>query len=130
VSASGAVPPDPLSTGPIMRPRRRPDGDSGTLAGNCLIVEVVTVSGRAAAVEFRILTDQVEVWHHLRRAGVFDRAALRQWLIDPGPPLAVDEVIFSVDRMIDVDGRVAISFPDVLVWPLSPRDLEILRRRI
>jgi hypothetical protein len=130
VGGGGTTPTDPLSTGPIMRPRRRPDGESGTLPGNCLIVEVVTVSGRAAAVEFRISPEQVEIWHHLRRAAVFDRVTLRQWLIQPDQPMAVDEVIFSLDRMIDVDGRIAISFPDVLVWPLSPHDLEILRRRI
>jgi hypothetical protein len=55
---------------------------------------------------------------------------LRTWLNGPDRPLAVDEVIFSVDRMIDVDGRIAVNLPDVMVWPLSPRDLEILRRRI
>jgi hypothetical protein len=122
--------PDPLSTGPIMRPRRRPDDGAGTLSGNCVTVEVVTVSGRAASVEFRIQPETVEVWHHLRRAATVDRVTLRTWLNGPDRPLAVDEVIFSVDRMIDVDGRIAVNLPDVMVWPLSPRDLEILRRRI
>jgi hypothetical protein len=86
-------------------------------------MEVQTLSGRATAVEFRIRLDSVEVWHHHHCSGVFDRDGLRFWLEDPGNPLIVDEVTFSLDRAVDQDGRVAISLPDVAVWTLCPSTL-------
>jgi hypothetical protein len=119
---------DPTATGPITRPRRRPE--SLLSGGNSVTVEVLTLTGRAAAVELQIRPEQVEIRHHLRPVAVFERATLRDWLAAPERPLAAGEAIFTLDRMIDVDGRVAISLPDVQVWPLSPRDLETLRRRI
>jgi hypothetical protein len=110
----------------ICRPRPPADIDE-------LLIEVVTTSGRAAAVELRLQRDRVEVWHHGRRGGVFVRDVLRRWLSDPNVyrrALVVDEVAFSVDRMVDVAGRVAISLPDVTVWTIDPRSLLGLRARI
>jgi hypothetical protein len=100
------------------------------LPGNRLTVEVVTVSGRAAAVGLHLRQDRVEVWHHLRRVAEFDRPTLRRWLAAPQGPLSDGEVVLSLDRLIDVEGRVAISLPDVQLWPFSPGELDILRRRI
>jgi hypothetical protein len=93
-------------------------------------MEVVTSSGRAAMVEFLVQSDVVAVLHHDRCGGVFDRTALRAWLGAPGPPLAMDEVTFSVDRMVDQDGRVALTLPDVVKWTLSPTALAELRKRL
>jgi hypothetical protein len=93
-------------------------------------MEVVTRSGRAAAVEFRIRPDTgttVEVWHHGGLRAVLDRAVLRDWLAEPGPPLVVNDVVLSLDRMVDSDGRVALSLPDVVVWTLAPTVLAGLR---
>jgi hypothetical protein len=87
------------------------------------VMEVQTLSGRATAVEFRVRLDSVEVRHHHHCSGVFDRDGLRFWLEDPGKPLIVGEVTFSLDRVVDQDGRVAISLPDVAVWTLCPSTL-------
>ena len=93
-------------------------------------MEVVTVSGRAAAVDFRIGGDTVEVFLRDQCNGVFDREALRNWLAEPESPLVVDGVAFSLDRMVDRSGRVAVSLPDVLVWTLAPEALAELRQRV
>ena len=93
-------------------------------------MEVVTMSGRAAAIEFRIHPDVVEVWHLDRCNASFDRLALRDWLSAPEHPLAVADVAFTVDRMVDRSGRVALSLPDVLVWTLAPDALAGLRQRL
>jgi hypothetical protein len=93
------------------------------------MTEVVTSSGRAASVEFRFRFDWVEVWHHDHCAAVLDRETLREWLAGPDDPLSVDELTLSLDRLVDRDGRIAITLPDVTEWTLSP-DLEAdLRRR-
>jgi hypothetical protein len=74
--------------------------------------------------------DTVEVWHHKRCAAVFDRELLRFWLAQPDAPLEVDEVVFSLDRAVDQDGRVAISLLDVVCWTFSPVTLKSLRKRV
>jgi hypothetical protein len=94
------------------------------------VMEVVTVSGRAAAVEFRISDDLVAVWHRDECIGAFDRASLRTWLAAPEKPLVVGNVAFSLDRMVDRSGRVAVSLPDVLAWTLAPEALVGLRQRV
>lgn len=94
------------------------------------VMEVVTVSGRAAAIEFRINGDVVEVWHRDECHGAFGRESLRGWLAEPENPLVVDDVEFSLDRMVDRSGRVAVSLPDVLVWTLAPDALAGLRERV
>ena len=91
-------------------------------------MEVVTMSGRAAAVEFRIHPDVVEVWHRERCNASFDRQALRSWLAAPEQPLTAADVAFTLDRMVDRSGRVALSLPDVLVWTLAPDALAGLRQ--
>src|SRR5690349_16157000 len=89
------------------------------------LIEVVPADGRAAAVKLWIKLDTVEVWHRDHCSGVFVRDELRAWLANPqhGPALVVDEVAFSLDRMVDAAGRVAISLPDVLVWTIDPHSL-------
>src|SRR5687767_3788502 len=56
-----------------------------------LRVQVVTMSGRTTAVEFRVGFDVVEVWHWNCRCAVFDRWKLGQWLALPGPPMVADQ---------------------------------------
>jgi len=101
-----------------------------TYCENRYAIEVVTTSGRAAAVEFRFQFNSVEVWHAKHCGGVFDRDVLQAWLTTPREPLVVDEVAFSLDRMVDHDGRVALSLPDVMFWTLSPCALADLLQRI
>ena len=103
-----------------------PDGLTVRVDETRCLVEVQTTSGRAAAVEFRVRLDMVEVWHREHCAGVFDRDALRAWLIDPAKPLSADEVELSLDRWVDQDGRVAITMADVSEWTLSPREQMML----
>jgi hypothetical protein len=94
------------------------------------VMEVVTMSGRAAAVEFRIDGDTVEVWHRDRCSGAFRRDAVRDWLSAPDEPLISQDVMFSLDRMVDRAGRVAVSLPAGIAWTLSPEALAGLRQRV
>jgi hypothetical protein len=93
-------------------------------------LEVVTTSGRAAAIELRLTGQQVEIRHHGNRVAVLERDLLRRWLAGPRQALAVEGITFSLDRAVDVQGRVAISLPDVRNWTLSPTELHTLRRRL
>lgn len=83
-------------------------------------MEIVTISGRAASVEFRVADAVVEIWHHEKSCAVFDRDDLRSWLADPGQRLRTGSVEFCVDRTVDRTGRVALSLADVNAWTLSP----------
>jgi hypothetical protein len=96
----------------------------------CFVMEVVTRSGRTAAIEFRISGEAVEVWHRDECYGRFDRETLRTWLGAPEKPLMVDDVTFSLDRMVDRSGRVAVTLPDVVAWTLAPDALAGLRQRV
>lgn len=95
-----------------------------------LLLEVVTVNGRAAAVEVRLRLATVEIWHHRALTATFDRAVFRKWLGDPSSPLASDGAVFSLDRTVDAHGRIALGLPDVLAWALSPTELHTLDRRV
>lgn len=99
-------------------------------AGRRIAVEVVTVSGRAASVEFRLLHATVEIWHRRQLCAVFDRRHLRSWLATPGKPLLKGPVELCFDRTVDRAGRVALSLPDVNEWTLSPTELEELRAHL
>ena len=105
----------------------RGDTEEAGAAGG-LTLEVVTRSGRAAAVEFRLRPGTVEIWHHRARVGALDRDVLRTWLGDPVTPFTDADVTFSLDRKAGRPGRVAITLPDVLAWTLSPREQHTLRR--
>ena len=115
---------------PVLEVNGRPTADAEALPGERLTLEVVTQTGRAACVEVRLRAGRAEIWHHRALLAVFDREILRKWLGDPGSPLASETVTFSLDRMVDVHGRVAISLPDVHVWTLSPTEMETLQRRV
>ena len=101
-----------------------------TRYGDRLSLDVVTTSGTAAAVEIRVRPETVEIWRGAHCSGVFDREYLRGWLDTPDSAVRVDEVTFSVDRLVDTDGRVAISMADISGWTLSPQTLADLRRRL
>jgi hypothetical protein len=104
-----------------------------TRYGDRVLLEVVTTSGRAAAIEVRVRCQTVEIWRGNRCHGVFDREELHAWIEKPdGAEESVrgNDVTFHLDRLIDVDGRVAISMPDVSGWTLSPQMLDDLRRRL
>ena len=94
-------------------------------------VEVQTISGRAAAVELRVMRDFLEVWHHNQLAGSIDREVLAGWMADPSvPELSNGEVTLGIDRLVDVDGRLSITLPDVDAWALSPTEQQSLERRL
>ncbi len=95
-------------TEPLARPDQR------------LALEVLTLTGRATSVELQLSEVTVEVWHHRQLATVLDRTTLRRWLAEPGQDLVSDGVTLSLDRMVDVRGRVAISLPDVRAGPCPP----------
>lgn len=97
---------------------------------NGLRLEVVTLNGRAAALDVRVQPALVEIWHHSQRAAVFHRDQLRAWLKHPDQPLAAGTAILSLslDRIIDQNGRIAITLPDVIVWALSPTEIHTLQR--
>ncbi len=107
-----------------------PSGDWPEDLDERYAVGVTTGSGMAAMVDFLIHDQAVEVWFQERRRAVLNRWVLRGWLADPHMPLVVDEVAFSLDTMVDSQGRVALSLPDLLVWTLTPDTLDALRRRI
>jgi hypothetical protein len=114
-----------------------PSGDWPDDLDERFAVDVVTVSGSAATVEFLIHEEAVEIWFQEQRQAVLDRRKLRNWLREPYTPLVVDEVTFSPERMVDFDfhggvfhGRVALSLPGVLVWTLAPHALADLRCRV
>jgi hypothetical protein len=93
-------------------------------------VEVVSGSGSPATVDFWMRADQVEIWFKGQCRAVLNRHVLRCWLAEPQTPLVVGEVAFSLDRIIDAAGRVALSLPDLLVWTLAPEALAALRCRV
>jgi hypothetical protein len=93
-------------------------------------VEVVTGSGAPATVDFRMRAETVEIWFMGRCRAVLNRHVLRCWLAEPQTPLVVDEVAFSLERMVDATGRVALSLSGLLVWSLAPEALAGLRCRV
>jgi|SRR4051794_34847337 hypothetical protein len=104
-------------------------------------VDVVTVTGRITAVEFRVRDDSVEIWHHDRLAASVHRTVLRSWLNRPERSLIVGEVMLNLDRSVDVRDRAAISLDDthdritvsvidVRSWPLSDSQLARLRDQV
>jgi hypothetical protein len=95
-----------------------------------MTIEVVTVSGRAAGVELHLAPGTLSVRHHGEQVAVVDRRQFRRWLRQPHRALTVQDVTFSIDRALDVEGRLAIALPDVHCWALSPTDAEKLRQRI
>ena len=106
---------------------------SGTPEGvdpSRLWLEVVTSAGKAAAVEFRLRMEVVEVWCVNRCRGVLDRARLAAWLAEPGSELAVDDV--ALTSTVDLEQRLSISItlPDVQRWTLSPVEFVNLRERV
>ncbi len=114
-----------------------PSGDWPDDLDERFSVDVVTVSGSTAIVEFVIHENAVEIWFQEQCRAVLDRQALRGWLADPHSPLVVDEVTFRPEPMADfhfhggvLNGRIALSLPGVLVWTLAPHALADLRCRI
>lgn len=106
-----------------------------------LILDVRTVNGQPAAVDLQVHPEDVEIWHHRRRAAIIDRDLLRGWLTRPEHSLMVGDVLFNRDHNVDVRDRAAISLDnahdritislsDVRSWPLSPGELETLRHHI
>jgi hypothetical protein len=98
--------------------------------GGRLAVEVVGRDGRAAVIAFRLRLDSVEVWTGEHCNAVLDRDVLRAWLHEPVEPLVVDELTLTLDRMVDVWGRVALTLPVVDAWALSPTDQATLMARV
>jgi hypothetical protein len=101
-----------------------------TTSPNAIALEVVTSSGRAVRVEFRVKLDYVEIWRQAHCSAVIDRDVLRDWLTDPFAPLTVDEATLTIDHRLDVNGRVALTLPDVTAWALSPQQEATLLERV
>ena len=95
--------------------------------GRSIAVQIVTMSGRAASVEFRVVQAAVEIWHRGELCAALDRGQLRSWLATPDGPLLEGTVELRHDRRVDRGGRVALSLPDVSEWSLSPTEFAELR---
>jgi hypothetical protein len=93
-------------------------------------VEVMTTSGRGAQVVFQLQRDLVEVMADAELLGVFDRGRLRTWLRKPLGELAQGQVRLGLDRMVDQDGRIALTLPFVRDWTLSPVEAANLKDRV
>ncbi|HST85521.1 MAG TPA: hypothetical protein VLL08_27530 [Kineosporiaceae bacterium] len=91
---------------------------------------VLTRSGPAIDVEVRIGAEVVEIWRQGACKAIFDRGHLRAWLADPSLPIGMGEVTFTLDRYVDLDGRIAITMPDVSEWTLSHQTATQLRNRL
>jgi len=91
---------------------------------------VVTKSGPGVEIEIRIITDTVEVWRNSRCIAVLDRGHLRAWLSDPTDPIGMGDVTFTFDRSGGLDGRIAITMPDVEAWTLDNRTATRFRSRL
>jgi hypothetical protein len=125
---------------PLPRITGRPT-DSPAITLDHFTLDVVTVTGRATPVEFRLRDDRVEIWHHHRLAAAVDRAVLGGWLSRPERSLIVGDVMFNLDRSVDVRDRAAISLDnpharitisliDVRSWPLSGAELRALQDQL
>jgi hypothetical protein len=114
----------------ILPMEAHPTGVRNTGDRTRVVVDVVTTTGRAAALEFRLRLDTVEVWRSTHCYGVFDRDLLRDWLGGPSRPLVCDEVTLTLDRAVDVRGRVAVTLPGVRAWTFSEAELASLRVRV
>ena len=76
------------------------------------------------------------------RAGTADQTAFLDALTDAGLliPSGVPGVVgrgsgfeavrVGVDRMVDRNGRIAVSLPDVLAWTLAPTQLAVLKNLV
>jgi hypothetical protein len=126
---------------PIPQTDDWPPDSSAIDVDDHLTLDVVTVTGRAAAVDLQVHRNDVEIWHHLQRAAVVDRELLRGWLTQPDRCLMVGDVLFNLDRRVDVRDRsaisldlaperITISLSDVRSWPLSAGQLETLRHLV
>ena len=91
---------------------------------------VLTRSGPEIHVEIRIGTETVEIWRQGTCTAIFDRGHLRAWLADPSTPIGIGEVTFTLDRYVDLDGRIAITMPDVKEWTLTHQTTTQLRNRL
>lgn len=107
-----------------------PSGDWPEDLDERFAIEVVTVSGATAPVDFLIHSNAVEVWFQDQCRAVLSRRLLRCWLAEPQAPLVVDDVAFSLEHMVDAHGGAGFALPDVLVWTLTSNALSGLRRRV
>lgn len=91
---------------------------------------VLTRCGPQVDIEIRIGRETVEIWRQGACKAIFDRGHLRAWLADPTNPMGMGEVTFTLDRYVDLDGRIAITMPDVKEWTLSHKTATQLRNRL
>ena len=88
--------------------------------------DAVGRSGSRIEIEVRLLSDLVEVWRSGECLAFFDRDHFRTWLNNPAEPIGMGDVEFTLDRYVDLDGRIAISTTDLTAWTLSPQVVQQL----
>jgi hypothetical protein len=107
-----------------------------TRRGGRVQVEALAVNGRAVMIELRPRLETVEVWRGSHLCAVFDRVDVRAWLDERRGALSRDEVTLTIDRVVDVQGRVALDIDagfgaaPVRAWTLSPSEEHALRERV
>lgn len=91
-----------------------------------LSIEVLTRSGRAQNVDFRLNAHTVEVWHRGSTTGLFDRHDLARWLRTPSGRVRGTAMEF----LAGIDQQVSITLFEVEAWRLSPVDVSRLRELV
>jgi len=89
-----------------------------------ITIEVLTRSGRAAPVEFRLNRNTLGVWHRGTMTAWFDRNDLFSWLSAPGKPGA--RLWGTATTFTITETGIAITLFEVDAWELRPTDLDAL----
>jgi hypothetical protein len=84
-----------------------------------LLDRVPTQSGRQVNIELRFAGEVVQVTRERRCVATFDKCALIDWFLKPDGQHAKDDVTFTLDRLVDRDGSVAMTMPDITAWTLG-----------
>ena len=95
-----------------------------------LSMGIVLLSGQVQRVFIRFREESVALEYAPQRLVVMRHLTLRLWLSNPVGPLIAAGIAGFVVHHTAWGPKVALKIPDADVWPLSPRDLAILRERV
>jgi hypothetical protein len=76
---------------------------------------------RVATIDVVVRIDNLTLWHDNRSLAVIDRDRFRQWLVRPKQPLAIDDVVWTVQEnttCITIDNRITYPVPRATVGQL------------
>ena len=93
-----------------------------------VLMDVVTLDGQTATVEFRFNPQTVEVWCQRARRGVFRRDLLFGWLIKPRAAITAGSTTFLLDRFGEPGPAVGVV--GLGIWRIPPHSFYELRDRL